>query len=126
MGRGTWRGADGRVRGGRYRRGAVVTLAFVCVASFTGVGHAASGTATSSGAKHTSAQAQYGNGGPVKPAMGVKGAVATGTSSASNAPPTVAEGALPFTGMSLFGIAGLGAALVGVGVAVFRRGGSRS
>jgi hypothetical protein len=117
------------ILGSRYqRRGLVLVVALVSLA-LSGVGYASSGAQTQSTsstatvAKQTSEHAQYGNKGPVKPATDVKGA--------SYKPPTTAaksvaaSGALPFTGISLVGFLALGAGLVGVGIAVFRRGESR-
>jgi hypothetical protein len=112
------------------RSGLFALVALVSLAMSAGVGYASTGTHTGSTAathvviKQTSAQGQYGSTGPVKPApvKNVKDAVYKPPAAAK---PVVTAETLPFTGISLVGFVVLGAALVGVGIAIFRRGESR-
>ena len=100
------------------------------VASFGGVGYAASGAdqaaaAAKNAVTHsTSAQGQYRAKKPVQPAPVVKAASVTTKATPA---PTVTQPAaassdtLPFTGLSLIGTLALGGALVGIGIAIRRR-----
>jgi len=116
----------------RHRRsGLFLVVALVSFVLSAGVGYASpsaqKGSIASTHAviKQTSAQGQYSNAGPITPpSIKVKGAVSTPPPKAA-ATPTVTAETLPFTGISLVGFVALGAALVGVGIAVFRRGESR-
>jgi hypothetical protein len=105
---------------GRSRR--IYAVAFTAVAvgaltSFAGVGLAAtgSGKAVKSGVtSETSAQGQYANQAPVRPA-------GTQESEAATTKPATASSTLPFTGFSLIGTLALGGALLGVGLLLRRR-----
>jgi hypothetical protein len=102
--------------------GAIAVLVLGTFASFGGVGYAAEGaTHAASAAKKavtkTSAADQYATTKPVEPAPPSNPTVRVAAATASSPP----KSTLPFTGLSLIGTVGLGAALFVVGFAIRRR-----
>jgi hypothetical protein len=104
--------------------GAFTAVVVGALVSFAGVGLAATGShkavpaVKSSVTSETSAQGQYANQAPIRPAAGVKGAY---KSTVAATKPATTSGTLPFTGFSLIGTLALGGALLGVGLLLRRR-----
>jgi hypothetical protein len=101
---------------------AIAVVVLGTFASFGGVGYAAEGaTHAASVAKDavakTSASDQYGSTKPVEPAPPSEPPVRVAAATAASPP----KSTLPFTGLSLIGTVGLGAALFVVGLAIRRR-----
>ena len=119
----------------RFRLVCGSVFAIVVLASFTSVGYASSGANAQQGAaglhntvvQKTSAQGQYRSTGPVRPHVKATKVSKPATIAAVTpaAKPVATSGTLPFTGISLVGTLALGGALVGVGIALRRRGESR-
>lgn len=103
---------------------AVVVVVVGSFASFGGLGYAAenvssAATAAKGVVAKTSAQDQYGE----DEVIGEQSSTPTNTqvAGATAEAPAQAKGTLPFTGLSLVGTLVIGAALVGVGIALRRR-----